>query len=235
MTGALQTKALEMGIALTDEMVSQFGLYEALLVSWNERMNLTAITDPIGIQNKHFLDSLSCVLPLQKAGGSLIDVGTGAGFPGIPIKIARPDLSVTLMDSLNKRVTFLNEVIHQLGLADIRTVHGRAEECARKKEFRESYDYAFARAVARLNVLSEYCLPFVKPGGLFISQKGSDYEQEVVQAKEALKRLGGKVEEIIPIQIPDTDFQRVLVVIRKHQATPSQYPRASAKIDKAPL
>lgn len=235
MSETLKAQAFKMGIPLTDEMIDQFRLYEELLLSWNERMNLTAITDPVDIQNKHFLDSLSCVIPLDKPEGKLIDIGTGAGFPGLPIKIARPGLTVTLMDSLNKRITFLNAVITQLGLTGIEAVHGRAEECARKKEHRDRYDYAFARAVAKLNVLAEYCLPFVKTGGLFISQKGSDYEQEVALSRDALKKLGGTVEEILPITIPDTDFQRVLIVIRKTQGTPALYPRISAKIDKAPL
>ncbi len=235
MSENLKNQAHKMGIDLNDLMVDQFQRYQELLLIWNERMNLTAITDPRDIQNKHFLDSLTCVLPLKMDKGKLIDIGTGAGFPGIPIKIAKPGLTVTLMDSLNKRVTFLNEVITALGLNGIEAIHGRAEECARKKEHREVYDYAFARAVAKLNVLSEYCLPYVKVGGVFISQKGSDYEQEIAQSKEALKKLGGKVEEILPVTIPDTDFQRVLIIIRKTQPTPGIYPRISAKIDKSPL
>lgn len=235
MSEALRTQALKMGISLNEEMIDQFRMYQELLLEWNERMNLTAITDPVDIRNKHFLDSLTCVIPLDKSTGKLIDIGTGAGFPGIPIKIAKPGLTVTLMDSLNKRVTFLNEVIRVLRLSGIEAVHGRAEECARKKEHREAYDYAFARAVAKLNVLSEYCLPFVKTGGLFISQKGSDYEQEVALSRDALKKIGAKVEEILPVTVPDTDFQRVLIIIRKTHATPAIYPRISAKIDKSPL
>jgi len=202
---------------------------------WNERMNLTTITDPLDIQNKHFLDSLTCVLTLEKSTGKLIDIGTGAGFPGIPIKIARPGMTVTLMDSLNKRITFLKEVISCLNLNGIETIHGRAEELARKEQHREIYDYAFARAVAKLNVLSEYCLPYVKTGGLFISQKGSDSESEVAQAKDALRKLGAVVEEILPVSIPDTDLKRVLIIIRKQHTTPDTYPRISAKIDKQPL
>lgn len=235
MSDTLASQALKLGIVLNEEMIQQFRLYQELLLEWNERMNLTAITDPVDIRNKHFMDSLTCVLPLDKASGKLIDIGTGAGLPGIPIKIARPGLTVTLMDSLNKRITFLNEVIARLGLTDIGAIHGRAEENARKKQHRESYDYAFARAVAKLNVLCEYCLPYVKTGGLFISQKGSDYEQEVLNSKEAIRKLGGVVEDILPVTIPDTDFQRVLIVIRKKQPTPELYPRISAKIDKAPL
>lgn len=235
MPDSLGSQALKMGVALSDEMCSQFASYESLLLEWNEKMNLTAITDSVDIQNKHFLDSLSCVLPIKAFGKSVIDIGTGAGFPGIPIKIARPDLNVTLLDSLNKRITFLDEVIKTLNLKEIRTYHGRAEEFARKKEHRSAYDYAYARAVARLNVLSEYCLPFVKTDGYFISQKGSDYQQELIESENALKKLGGKVEEVLPITIPDTDFQRVLIVIRKTTGTPEAYPRIYAKIEKAPL
>lgn len=235
MNESLKLQAQKLGVALNDDMVEQFRRYQELLLLWNERMNLTAITDPQGIQDKHFLDSLTCVIPLDQQAGKVIDIGTGAGFPGIPIKIARPDLTVTLMDSLNKRVTFLNEVITQLGLSGIEAIHGRAEECARKQEHRDRYDFAFARAVAKLNVLCEYCLPFVKTDGLFISQKGSDYAEEVSLSKAALKKLGATVEDILPVTIPDTDFQRVLIIIRKTQGTPALYPRISAKIDKAPL
>lgn len=235
MNDMLRIQAQKIGVPLSEEMSDQFRRYQELLLSWNERMNLTAITDPVDIQNKHFLDSLTCVIPLDKLSGHVIDIGTGAGFPGIPIKIARPDLSVTLMDSLNKRISFLNEVISCLELTGIEAIHGRAEECARKKDHRDRYDFAFARAVAKLNVLCEYCLPFVKTDGLFISQKGSDYEEEVALSRTALKKLGGVVEEILPVTIPDTDFQRVLIIIRKTQGTPALYPRISAKIDKSPL
>lgn len=235
MADELIIQAHKMGIQLTDRMSEQFQLYETLLLEWNTRMNLTAITDPIGIRDKHFLDSLSCVLPLQGQTGRVIDIGTGAGFPGLPIKIAQPQLEVTLLDALNKRVSFLSEVIQRLGLHGIEAVHGRAEECSRKSVHRERYDFAFARAVARLNVLCEYCLPYVKVGGLFISQKGADFEQEVAESSQALKKLGSVVEEILPVSIPDTDFQRALIIIRKTQPTPTIYPRHSAKIDKAPL
>lgn len=235
MLESLENQAKKIGITLNREMTEQFRIYQEILLDWNEKMNLTTITDPEDIQNKHFLDSLTCVLPLNKETGKLIDIGTGAGFPGIPIKIAKPGLTVTLLDSLNKRIKFLDEVIARLNLVGINTVHGRAEECARNKDHREIYDFAFARAVAKLNVLSEYCLPYVKTGGLFISQKGIDFEQEVSLSKEALKKLGGTIEEIMPVSIPDTDFQRVLIIIRKTQSTPILYPRHSAKIDKLPL
>lgn len=235
MLESLESQAKKIGITLNREMTEQFRMYQEILLDWNERMNLTTITDPEDIQNKHFLDSLTCVIPLDKETGKVIDIGTGAGFPGIPIKIAKPGLTVTLLDSLNKRIKFLDEVIARLNLVGINTVHGRAEECARNNEHREIYDFAFARAVAKLNVLSEYCLPYVKTGGLFISQKGIDYEQEVATSKDALKKLGGTIEEIMPVIIPDTDFQRVLIIIRKTNATPKLYPRHSAKIDKLPL
>lgn len=235
MSDFLGVQAHKMGIELDSPQEEQFRLYQELLLEWNGRMNLTAITDPMDIQNKHFLDSLTCIIPLSNDGGKLIDIGTGAGFPGIPIKIAKPGIEVTLLDSLNKRIMFLNEVIDRLGLKGITAVHGRAEEFARKTNYRESYDYAFARAVAKLNVLCEYCLPYVKIGGVFISQKGTDCETEISESKEALKKLGGKVEEILPVTIPDTYFKRTLVIIRKTQGTPELYPRSFAKIDKAPL
>ncbi len=235
MPDILRIQAHKMGIEIDGLMEEQFRVYQELLLEWNGRMNLTAITDPVDIQNKHFLDSLTCIIPLSMDPGRLIDIGTGAGFPGIPIKIAKPGIEVTLLDSLNKRITFLNEVITRLGLKGVTAVHGRAEEFARKTNYRESYDYAFARAVAKLNVLCEYCLPYVKIGGVFISQKGADYEAEIAASKEALKKLGGKVEDILPVAIPDTDFQRTLIIVRKTQATPETYPRAFAKIEKNPL
>lgn len=235
MSDMLSLQAHKMGIDITAVMSEQFRIYQELLLDWNGRMNLTAITDPVEIRNKHFLDSLTCVLPLEKAQGTLIDIGTGAGFPGIPIKIVKPGLDVTLLDSLNKRVTFLNEVINSLGLNGIRAVHGRAEEYANKKDYRESYDYAFARAVARLNILCEYCLPYVRVGGFFISQKGAECEAELAESKNALKVIGGRVEEVLPVIIPDTDYKRTLIIIRKIQETPIKYPRGFAKIEKAPL
>jgi len=236
MVDRLADQAARMGVCLTQGMTQQFAQYQELLLDWNTRMNLTAITDPVGIQDKHFLDSLSCIRALEgEAGKRLIDIGTGAGFPGIPLKIALPGIEVTLLDSLKKRVGFLNAVIEDLGLAGISAVHGRAEECARQEAYREQYDYAFARAVARLNVLSEYCLPYVKVGGLFVSQKGSDYELELEEARRGLQLLGGQVEKVIPVEIPDTDYTRVLIVIRKLQPTPVKYPRHFSKMEKAPL
>lgn len=236
MIDRLRAQADRMGVCLTETMGHQFKQYQELLLDWNTRMNLTAITDPVAVQDKHFLDSLSCIHALADAEGKrLIDIGTGAGFPGIPLKIALPGVEVTLLDSLKKRVGFLNAIIDELGLTGIRAVHGRAEECARLPAYREQYDYAFARAVARLNVLNEYCLPYVKVGGLFVSQKGTDYEQELAEARRGLQVLGGQVERVIPVEIPDTDYTRVLILIRKLQPTPQKYPRQFSKIEKAPL
>lgn len=235
MTERMIQQAAKMGIHLDSHMAGQFARYQELLIDWNTRINLTAITEPIAVQDKHFLDSLSCILAMEKRDGRLIDIGTGAGFPGLPIKIALPEMDVTLLDSLNKRINFLNEVIGALELKHIRSVHGRAEECARKDEHRARYDYAFARAVARLNVLCEYCLPFVRKGGLFISQKGVDYAQELEESENAIAKLGAVVEKVIPVEIPDTDYTRVLILMRKTADTADKYPRHHAKIEKSPL
>ncbi len=239
------------GLPLGGEMADRFCSYAELLCEWNEKMNLTAITDPEGIVRKHFLDSC---LPLSmvdiKQGATLIDVGTGAGFPAIPLKILRPDLQVTLLDSLNKRLVFLSQVCQELGIsADI--VHGRAEECAKapseksggkkqgRSSLRETRDYAVARAVAGLGVLCEYCLPYVKPGGSFIALKGADGESEANEAARAVKELGGTVESVIRYDLPSADGSkgdaRTLIVIKKIARTPDRYPRTKAKMDKFPL
>ena len=222
------------GFACSDRLAEQLDKYAELLVEWNEKMNLTAITAPDEIVIKHFLDSLL----LHKAaelpeGSSIIDVGTGAGFPSVPVCLYRPDLKLTLLDSLNKRITFLTEVTNALGMK-AKCVHGRAEETGGKEAFREKYDYACARAVAHLRELSEYCLPFVKVGGCFISLKGYEIEQELEEAKFAIEQLGGKIEKIEKFQLPG-DNKRAIVVIRKVRQTPAKYPRPSAKMKKSPL
>ena len=190
----------ELEIALTDQQLEQFYRYYELLVEWNKVMNLTAITEMEDVVTKHFVDSLSlvkAVKDLETAEYRILDLGTGAGFPGIPLKIAFPNLQITLLDSLNKRIKFLNEVISQLGLRKIEAIHGRAEDYGRDKEYRETYDFCVSRAVANLATLSEYCMPYVKIGGAFVPYKSGKLEEELVQAKGAVKLLGGKVEDVI--------------------------------------
>lgn len=208
--------------------------YSNLLIEWNNKMNLTAITDPDEIIIKHFYD---CLLFLKYVdipqNASVIDVGTGAGFPGMVLKIARPDIKLTLLDGLNKRLTFLQEVSKELGL-EVETLHSRAEDGGRKPEYREKYDIATARAVARLNVLSEYCLPYVKQGGSFVAMKGPAAPEEMEGSASAIKKLGGLISEEYYEKLPDGS-SRVFVITKKISQTPPQFPRNSAKISKKPL
>ena len=214
-------KGLEqLSITLSGEQKQQFLTYYEYLVEKNKVMNLTAITEYEEVITKHFLDSLavvktSCFKPEKLAGKRLIDIGTGAGFPGIPLKIAFPELEILLLDSLNKRINFLNEVTEMLGLTKINTVHGRAEDYAKQKGYRESFDFCVSRAVANLSTLSEYCIPFVKQGGCFISYKSGSVDQELIQAEKAVKILGGQREEVVRFSLADTDMDRSFVVIRK--------------------
>ena len=208
--------------------------YAQLLVEWNEKMNLTAITEPKDIVLKHFVDSLLLLKAVElPQGASLIDVGTGAGFPSMPVKIAREDLAVTMLDSLNKRLNFLREVNDSLGL-DCEFIHSRAEDGGRNKELREQYDFATARAVANLRDLAEYCLPYVKKGGAFVSLKGPDIEEEVESSKKAIAALGGKIEKVLQFTLPD-DSGRSIIIIRKISHTPPRFPRTAAKMAKNPL
>lgn len=225
-----------MGIELSEESLKAFGIYKVMILDWNQKINLTTITDPVEMDIKHFADSLSPTLS-EKLGGHirLIDIGTGAGFPGIPLKLWNKDLDVTLMDSLNKRITFLNEVIAVLDLSDIQAVHGRAEELALKPEYREKYDICISRAVASLDTLSEYCIPFVKPGGYFIAMKGPSAIDEAKLASKAIEMLGGRIEDIKAVTLPDTRLEHVLVVIKKEKNTPAKYPRGGGKPRKSPL
>ncbi len=225
----------EFDINLSNEEMEKFETYAKLLVEWNEKINLTAITEPCEICEKHFLDS---VLPFYmwngvKDGAKIIDVGTGAGFPSCPLKVMKNDLKLTLLDSLNKRINFLSTLFDAL-LLDAKCVHGRAEEYGNNTEFREKYDIATARAVANLRDLCEYCMPFVKVGGYFVALKGQSGLDEVNDAKNAIKTLGGVVEKTIEYNLPNGDG-RVLVVIRKTSQTPAKYPRNKGQMKKKPL
>lgn len=224
------------GIYLEQHQINAFEKYFEMLVEKNKVMNLTAITEREEVLNKHFIDSISCkeIIDLNKV-KTVIDVGTGAGFPGIPLKIAFPHLNIVLMDSLNKRVVFLNEVIKELGLDGITAVHDRAEEMAKKPEYRETFDLCVSRAVANLATLSEYCLPFVKNGGHFVSYKSGKAEEEISESEKAIDVLGGKIEEIKSFFLPETDIERVLISIVKNKKTPDKYPRKPGAAAKSPI
>lgn len=232
----LKDSAAKMGIELFDLQLEQFDTYYEMLVEKNKVMNLTAITELEEVVQKHFLDSIS-LIKVEKLNQdiSIIDLGTGAGFPGIPLKIAFPELEICLADSLNKRVLFLNEVIEELGLKKISAVHGRAEELARQKGYREQFDLCVSRAVANLSTLSEYCLPFVKVGGKFISYKANEVEEEIKQAEYALEVLGGACVDIQKFQLPDSEMNRAFVIIEKKKRTPATYPRKAGTPSKKPL
>lgn len=232
----LKKDALQFGVELSEMQLSQFYDYYQLLIDWNEKINLTAITDFDEVLKKHFLDSLSIGSILkQDSNASVLDIGTGAGFPGIPIKIAFSDTEVTLMDSLNKRVSFLNEVIDQLGLEKIETIHGRAEDFAKKDLLREKFDFCVSRAVANLSSLCEFCLPYVKVGGRFISYKSEKAKEELDASKNAISILGGGNVFCDEFTLPGTDFNRTFIVIEKIKETPAKYPRKAGTPVKQPL
>ena len=231
-TARFSAAAAAEGFELTARQLEQFDQYAQFLVEYNEKVNLTAITDPEGIEVKHFLDSLMLLKAVElPEGASVIDVGTGAGFPSVPAKIVRDDLRLTLLDGLGKRIVFLGELSRRLGQENT-ALHARAEEAARG-ELREQFDLATARAVADLRVLAEYCLPFVKVGGLFLAMKGESAADEVQEAQNALRQLGAQVERLY--EYPVADAIHRVVVIRKTRPTPARYPRPFAKIKKAPL
>ena len=223
-------------IPFSSEQQEQFVTYYKMLVEKNKVMNLTAITEFDEVLDKHFLDSIALAqyVDLTKS-ISLIDLGTGAGFPGMPLKIMFPNLKVTLADSLNKRIVFLDEVIGELGLTDSQTVHARAEDLAHNSDYREQYDYCVSRAVANLSSLSEYCLPFVRIGGSFISYKSGEIEEELAAAKKAIFLLGGQFDQVIPFQLDGTDLGRSFVLINKDKKTAKTYPRKSGMPTKKPL
>lgn len=223
-------------VELSELQITQFLKYYELLVEWNEFMNLTAITEYEDVMKKHFVDSLSLIKTYDVSKSvSVIDVGTGAGFPGLALKIAYPNLKVTLLDSLNKRINFLNHVIEQLGLEGVETVHGRAEDFAKPGKFREKFDVCVSRAVANMTSLSEYCLPFVKLGGEFISYKSEKMNEEMDNAKKAISILGGKFDRCEEFILPESDIFRNLVVIRKVKETPKKYPRKAGLPTKEPI
>lgn len=230
----LEKKAQEIGIVLQEKQINQFYQYMNLLLEWNQKMNLTAITDPKEIIEKHFIDSLT-IAKYIKPGRCVLDLGTGAGFPGIPLKIYRENLELILVDSLNKRIGFLNEVVHQLALKDIETVHGRAEELGKNKIYREKFDIVTSRAVANLSTLSEYLLPFLKEKGLAICMKGPDVEEEIAQAKKAIEILGGKLKEVEKFTLSENKMGRSIVLIEKIRKTPSNYPRKPGTPAKEPI
>lgn len=226
----------QLHIALSEKQMEQFLQYYELLVEKNKVMNLTAITEFDEVVEKHFLDSVSLTQQLDLHQPlKVLDLGTGAGFPGIPLKIVFPELEITLMDSLNKRVLFLRDVISSLQLENIEAVHGRAEEAARNKKYRESFDLCVSRAVANISTLSEYCLPFVKIGGSFISYKSSTIEDELEDGKKGIAILGGKVKDVYKFTLPDSELQRSFVIIEKEKKTPKAYPRKAGTPSKEPL
>ncbi|MBQ4559260.1 MAG: 16S rRNA (guanine(527)-N(7))-methyltransferase RsmG [Tyzzerella sp.] len=236
MSEIFENKLNALSIMLTDIQKQQFDQFYELLVEWNKVMNLTGITEYDEVNEKHFIDSLSLVkaIDVNKV-ETVIDIGTGAGFPGIPLKIAFPHLKVVLLDSLNKRINFLNTVITELGLKEIKTIHGRAEDYAKQSEYREQFDLCVSRAVANLSTLSEYSLPYVRVGGLFIPYKSGEIDDEVRQAEKAIGILGGKLDEIIKFQLPGTEVNRSFVKINKAKNTGKKYPRKAGLPSKEPL
>lgn len=232
----LKSAAASLGIELSKQQVNQFIKYYEILVEWNSFMNLTGITEYEEVVQKHFTDSLALCKAIDLSEvKSLIDIGTGAGFPGIPLKIVYPHIHVTLLDSLQKRIKFLDEVIAQLGLTGIETIHGRAEDFAKPSMKRESYDVCVSRAVANLASLSEYCLPYVNLGGYFVPYKSGKTEEEIAEAKKAVFVLGGKIEEEVKFMLPESDISRSLIKIKKVAGTPKKYPRKSGMATKEPI
>ncbi|WP_017725806.1 16S rRNA (guanine(527)-N(7))-methyltransferase RsmG [Halalkalibacterium ligniniphilum] len=226
----------EKGFSLSPQQLEQFRLYFQLLVEWNEKMNLTAITDEDGVYLKHFYDSVSaCFFYDFSTIKNLIDVGAGAGFPSIPIKILFPELQVNIVDSLNKRIGFLQHLADTLGLKGVAFYHDRAETFGQKKEHRQQYDLVIARAVARMSVLSELCLPLVKVGGTFVAMKGAGAKEELADAKHALQVLGAQVEDVHAFQLPIEESERHILIMKKEKGTPKKYPRKPGTPNKQPL
>ena len=230
----MQEKSNVLEIRFLVEQTEQFFDYMNLLIEWNEKMNLTAITDPDEIILKHFVDSLTILKELSD-NSKIVDIGTGAGFPGIPLSIMNPTLKITLVDSLNKRLIFLQEVVNKLGLKNIEIVHSRAEEFGQNKKYRESFDVATSRAVANLSTLSEYLIPLVKVGGKVVSMKAAEAQEEINEAKKAIEVLGGTIETIKEFNLPESDIGRTVITIKKNKQTPSKYPRKPGTPSKEPI
>ncbi len=230
----IEEKSSKIDINLDNEICNKLYNYMNLLLEWNEKINLTAITDEKEIILKHFIDSFT-INKFINSGDKMLDIGTGAGFPGLPIKIIRAEVDVFLMDSLNKRINFLNEVIESLQLKNIEAFHSRAEEMAKNNKFREKFDVVTSRAVAKLNILLEYMLPYTKVNGKCLCMKGPNIEEEIKEAEKALKILGGEIEKIEKIILPDSNIERKIIIIRKKSATPLKYPRKAGMPTKEPL
>ena len=230
----MQEKSKDLGVRFSVKQIEQFFEYMNLLIEWNEKMNLTAITEPDEIILKHFIDSITILKELED-GSKLVDVGTGAGFPGIPLSIMNPTLKITLVDSLNKRLIFLQEVVNKLKLENIEIVHARAEEFGQNKKYREQFDISTSRAVANLATLSEYLIPLVKIGGKVISMKAAEAKQELNEAKKAIEVLGGTVEKVDEFNLPQSDIGRTVIIIRKNKITPNKYPRKPGTPSKEPI
>jgi 16S rRNA (guanine527-N7)-methyltransferase len=232
----LQSALQELNINVTPEAIDKLELLKNLLLEWNEKINLTAITAPEEVDIKHFVDSATCLVTgYIKEDANIIDVGTGAGFPGVPIKILNENLSMTLLDSLNKRIKYLEDVISKLNLKNVTLVHSRAEDGGANKLYREKYDIALSRAVAAMNVLCEYCLPLVKVGGYFICQKGPSYKEELDNAANAIKILGGRVQEVKSYKLPGSEITHYIIIIEKIKETPTKYPRKAGKPASEPI
>ena len=232
----LQQGLQQLNIDATPESLTQFELLKGLLIEWNEKINLTAITESDEVDIKHFIDSATCLATgYIKDNHEIIDVGTGAGFPGVPIKILNASLKVTLLDSLNKRIKYLEEVVNKLELKDVTLVHSRAEDGGMNKNYREKYDIALSRAVAAMNVLCEYCLPFVKVGGYFICQKGPSYKDELDSAAKAIDVLGGKIKDVKGYKLPNSEITHYVIIIEKVKETPLKYPRKPGKPAAEPI
>jgi 16S rRNA (guanine527-N7)-methyltransferase len=235
MKNIMQHGAARFGIPLSDEGLDTFMRYYKILEEKNSVMNLTAISGAKGVAELHFLDSLVLLTMDNFSGKTVIDIGSGAGFPGLPMKIAEPSIKLTMLDSMQKRVGFLTELCEKLGLRDVQCIHARAEEEAHKEARRGNYDYSVSRAVARLNVLCELCMPFVKPGGAFIAMKGIESDEEIKEAENAIQALGGVLHQVSDYEIPGTNVVHRVIIVKKVSETPMTYPRRFAKLQKAPL
>ncbi len=235
MRSFLRDACNQLSIQLTDEQIEQFFVYKELLLDWNEKINLTTIVAEQDVLIKHFVDSMSIACFLDVSGKKIIDVGTGAGFPGLPLKLLHHDIDLVLLDSLHKRVRFLEDVVDKLQLPEVRCVHMRAEEGGRDEAYREQFDISLSRAVANLASLAEYCLPYVCVGGTFVAMKGPDVGEEMKEAQNAIGLLGGEISDMKTVHLPSSDIQHSIIFVKKIRQTPPKYPRAAHKVSKSPL